>query len=118
MPSLDITLKLEPRTLEPQVFKFIRGSYGPKSKFNFTIQNADGTVKDITGLTLNMVLFEKYRRIPLQDKLLTHVVSASGTAKYEPVRGDFDIMGYYYLRVSLADSSNKEWTEEVILAIE
>ena len=118
MSTLDITLKLRDDLHVPKLYKFKRGSFGPNSAINFTIQNKDGSAKDITGLTLTMKLYEIWKRIPLVENVLTIVVAANGTAKYEPIDGDFNIIKYYYLRVSLEDSNNNELTEEVLFEIQ
>ncbi len=118
MASLDITLRLGSKRIVPKVNKFVRGSYGPKSQINFTIQKEDGTVYDISGLTLNLTLFEKYRRIAVLQKELTNVSESIGTAKYVPLEGDFDLLGYHYIRVELKGLSDKEWSEEQIFQIE
>ena len=89
MPTLDITLKLQDKAVKPRVFRFTRGSFGPSSQINFTIQKEDGSVYAITGLTLKMTLFEIWRRIAISQKELTIVSDVNGTAKYIPKEGDF-----------------------------
>ncbi len=117
MPSTDIVLRLADDPSVPQLFKFKRGSYGEKNNINFFIQNSDGSDYDITSLTLKMVLFEIYRKIPIFEKTLDIVDSVKGTAKYEPKIGELDLIREYYLRVSLEDSTNKEWTELASLQV-
>lgn len=116
MATLAITLQLRPTDTEPNLYEFVTNSFGANNAITFTIKDAAGTVKNLTGFTLKMLLYD-FQRVAVWDKDLTIVVAANGTAKYTPLDGDLGVRNFYFLRVELKDSTNKEYTEEVLFAV-
>lgn len=110
-----IILKVNHNAHVPTMYKISRGAYGINAKLNFIIQNSDGSAFDITGKTLEMVLYTLMRKIPIIEKELTNLVESDGTAEYEPDSDDFNLIKEYYMKVSLEDSNGKIYTEEAVL---
>ena len=113
-----IILKIDHNEHVPTIYKISRGAYGPDAKMNFVIQDENEKAYDITGKTLEMVLYEIMRKIPIIEKELTHVSSTDGTAEYEPDSDDFNLLKEYYMKVSLEDSNGKIFTEEAVLIVQ
>lgn len=116
MATQAVTLLLRATDTEPNLYQFTKSSYGANNAITFTIKDASGTVKNLTGFTLKMILYD-FQRVAVWDRDLVIVVAANGTAKYTPVEGDLTVKNLYFLRVELKDSTNKEYTEETLFEV-
>jgi hypothetical protein len=77
----------------------------------FTIQNDDGTPKNLTGYTITFKVWKVGASVLSLSKACTIVDAGAGTCKYTLGDGDFDVVGKYYFELELTKAGVVEDTE-------
>jgi len=98
--------------------KTIRIKYGDYGYgIEFTVLNADGTVRDLTGYDVYLKVWDSSGNTIL-DKLLTVSDAVNGKAVYVVGQSDFTNAGRYYAEIELRKSGSVESTETFTIIVE
>lgn len=117
MVSQSITLRLLEKPRADQRLFLSEDDFG--DDINFTIQNKDGTAKDLTGITPKFQVSSK-GLAPFIDQDATIVSAPAGTCKYNVKETDFNgRTGVFYAKILLkTGTTKKESTEKFLLVVQ
>lgn len=108
MASEDLYCKLDSSTWNEFDYDDTNGITG-----TIYTDRALSSAKNLTGFTLNIRLFRRWRSVARLDKEATIVTAASGTWKYLPTDGAMPRAGVYLLEIQLTKSGIQKSTKPV-----
>lgn len=91
-----------------KTIEVIQGDYG--YDINFTLQDDDGNIENITGATLTFKAQRQGSSTINVSGTMTIVDGASGQCKYTVQNGDFDEAGEYYAEIELNAGKVVTWS--------
>jgi len=92
--------------------RWFRGDFSASSPLTGTVYTdvQQLTAKSLTGYAIKVIIYRDYHYGALMEKVATIVSATAGTWSYAIKVGEIPPRGYYYVKVELAKSGDKEST--------
>jgi len=82
----------------------------------FTVKQADGSAKDLTGLTVTLKVWDTSGNLKFSGTC-TVTDAANGVCTYTPAASDFDTVGDYKAELELTKANYREDTDTFTISV-